>query len=67
MTPCVSSETIKPIEEEQEREEANPSLGGGGAAVADAEVSRIEADVASGKMSMNDFEKYLRSKGMLGG
>lgn len=64
---CLSAERIKPIEAEEEREEANPSPGGGGAAVADAEVSRIEADVASGKMSMADFEKYLRSKGMLGG
>jgi len=35
--------------------------------VLDAEATRIEADVASGKMSMGDFEKYLRSKGMLGG
>lgn len=63
---CVAAETIKPMEETQEVEDTNPSLGGSGAAVADAEATRIEADVASGKMSMGDFEKYLRSKGMLG-
>jgi len=64
---CLASESIKPIEEAEEREEANPSLGGAGASMADAEATRIEADVASGKMSMVDFEKFLRSKGMLGG
>lgn len=64
---CVANETIKPIEAAEETEETNPSPGGGGAGVLDAEATRIEADVASGKMSMGDFEKYLRSKGMLGG
>jgi len=63
---CQNAETIKPIEKPDEREDPNPSLGGGGAGVVDAEASKIEADVMSGKMSMNDFEKFLRGKGMLG-
>lgn len=63
---CVNGELIKPIEVADEREETNPSLGGGGSGALDAESSRVEADVMSGKMSMTDFEKYLRSKGMLG-
>ncbi len=64
---CVSAESIKPVEAAEEIEEANPSPGGGGAGMIDAETSRVEADVMSGKMSMADFEKFLRSKGMLGG
>lgn len=64
---CIAAESIKPVEEKEEQEDTNPSLGGDGSAGADAEAQRIEADVASGKMSMVDFEKYLRSKGMLGG
>ncbi|HEX8838472.1 MAG TPA: hypothetical protein VF748_16130 [Candidatus Acidoferrum sp.] len=63
---CVATGTIKPIEEPEIAEEPNPSLSGGGAGTLDAESSRIEADVYSGKMSTGDFEKYLRSKGMLG-
>lgn len=63
---CVASERIKPAEVPDEREEVNPAPGGSGAAVADSEVSRIEEDVVSGKMSMADFEKYLRSKGAMG-
>lgn len=63
---CVNTERIKPIEVPEEREEVNPAPGGGGAGVQDAEVSRIEEDVVSGKMSMADFEKYLRSKGAMG-
>jgi hypothetical protein len=62
---CVENETIKPIEPPQEQEEPNPSLSGGGAGTLDAETTRVEADVMSGKMSMADFEKYLRSKGAL--
>lgn len=62
---CQNNELIKPIETPDERDEPNPSLGGGGAAAVDAEASRIESDVMSGKMSMADFEKYLHSKGML--
>lgn len=62
---CVSAEQIKPVEQADEAEEANPSLGGGGAGTLDAEATRIEADVMSGKMSMGDFEKYLRSKNMI--
>jgi len=64
---CVANETIKPIEAQEEEEESNPSLGGTGATGVDAESNRIEQDVISGKMSMTDFEKYLRSKGMMGG
>lgn len=62
---CVNSEQIKPIEQPQEQEEANPSLSGSGAGVLEAEIARVEADVISGKMSNADFEKYLRSKGVL--
>jgi len=62
----VSEEKIKPIEPPDEQETPNPSPGGGGQGTVDAETSRIEQDVVSGKMSMVDFEKYLRSKGMLG-
>jgi hypothetical protein len=62
---CQSAETIKPVEPPDERDEPNPSMGGGGSSSMDAEASRIEADVISGKMSMGDFEKYLQSKGML--
>lgn len=62
---CVSAELIKPIEQRQDDEEVNPSLGGGGGAAMDAEASRVEQDVMSGKMSMADFEKYLRSKNMI--
>ena len=62
---CVEQELIKPVEAPHEQEEPNPSLTGGGAGTVDAEASRIEADVMSGKMSMSDFEKYLRSKGAL--
>jgi len=64
---CVQSELIKPIEQREEEEEPNPSPGGGGAGALDAEATRVEQEVLSGKMSMADFEKYLRSKGMLGG
>lgn len=64
---CVASEKIKPLEPEEEKEDPNPSPGGGGAGVLDAETTRIEADVASGKMSMADFEKFLASKGMFSG
>lgn len=63
---CVENEQIIPIEQQQEQEDPNPSLGGGGAGILDAETTRIEADVMSGKMSMLDFEKYLKSKGALG-
>jgi hypothetical protein len=64
---CLSSESIAPTEPPQEREEVNPSPGGAGQGTIDAETSRIEEDVISGKMSTADFEKYLRSKGALGG
>lgn len=63
---CVSAGSIKPTEEAEAAEQPNPSLSGSGAGSLDAESSRIEADVISGKMSMTDFEKYLRSKGMIG-
>lgn len=62
---CVARETIKPIEAADPADEPNPSLGGSGAGSASAEETRVEAEVMSGKMSMPDFEKYLRSKGML--
>jgi hypothetical protein len=62
---CVDNDQIKPLEPPQEPEEPNPSLGGSGAGTVDAEASRIEADLNSGKMSMTEFEKYLRSKGAL--
>ena len=64
---CLASEAIKPIEPAEEPESPNPSLSGGGSGALEAEASRIESDVASGKMSMKDFENYLRSKGMFGG
>lgn len=62
---CLSNGTIKAVEEPEAPEAPNPSLGGSGAAGLDSEAQRIEADVLSGKMSSADFEKYLRSKGML--
>jgi len=62
---CQMNDTIKAIEVPDEREEPNPSLGGGGSAALDAEASRIEADVLSGKMPMQEFESYLRNKGMI--
>jgi hypothetical protein len=61
---CQNNDQIKPIEVADEPEEPNPSLGGGGSAAVEAETSRVEAEVMSGKMSMDDFAKYLRSKGM---
>lgn len=63
---CVANDSITPVEAKQEPDDPNPSLGGGGAGTLDAESSRVEQDVISGKMSMTDFEKYLKSKGMLG-
>lgn len=63
----VSAELIKPVEVADEPEEPNPSLRGTGeAGQVDSESLRIEEDVNSGKMSMADFEKYLRSKGLFG-
>lgn len=61
---CAEAETIRPIEPPEEREEPNPSLGGSGASSIDAETERVAADIDSGKMSDQDFEKYLRAKGM---
>jgi len=63
---CVENEQITPVESVQEQDEVNPSLSGGGAGTLDAEATRVEQDVMSGKMSMPDFEKYLRLKGLLG-
>ena len=63
---CLAAESIKPMEDKQDEEETNPSLGGSGGAAVDAESSRVEQDVLSGKMSMADFEKFLRSKGLFG-
>jgi hypothetical protein len=63
---CVQADSISPVEPEPEREEVPPSPGGGGSGIVDSETSRIEQDVVAGKMSMDDFEKYLRSKGAFG-
>jgi|SRR5215472_13191010 len=63
---CLDSDAIKPLEAPEETvETVNPSLGGSGAATIDAESARIEEEVLSGKMTTADFEKYMKSKGML--
>lgn len=62
----VDSEQIIPLEPPQEGIEPNPSLGGGGASALDAEIARVDQEVAEGKMSTADLEKYLRSKGLFG-
>lgn len=56
----IGSGKIKPLEKhEQERDEPNPSPGGSGANIPEAELAKAE------NMSDADLEKYLRQKGVL--
>ena len=59
----VDAGKVKPMEQkQQEREEANPSLGGAGSSgqISDAEIAKAE------NMSDKELEAYVRAKGMLG-